>query len=386
VDDSKKHPPAPVRVLHMVGSMTPGGAENWLMRLLRKTDRSILQMDFCVGKHEEGLYEKEVKSLGSKIIRCEIKPLYTYPQRLARVLRETGYDVIHSHGWLASGLVLKVAHRCNVPVRIAYSHTTRDKYSPSLYRKLYARTMRHLIMKHATHCLSCCSEAGSVLFGNGWRKIDKCRVLYTAVDIEAFRPGQSPLVTKADFGIPSDAVVIGHVGSFRLAKNHKFLLDITAEVIKKQPEVWFFLAGDGELRKESEVKAKRLGIKNHIIFAGNRNDVPQLMVHLFDVLVFPSIYEGMPLTLVEAAAAGLRVVCSDVITSEATDVLPEAFTHLSLNATAKEWAEAVIRVFKRGRIPQEHSYKKVKESHFSVESSLRELASIYKCKKDPVSK
>ena len=141
-----------------------------------------------------------------------------------------------------------------------------------------------------------------------------------------------------------------------------------------------FLAGDGELRKDAEAKAGRLGVNDRVIFAGVRKDVPQLLMHLFDVLVFPSIYEGLPLTLFEAAVTGLRVVCSDVITREVSEPLPEAFTYLSLNLSAKQWAEKVNEVLAQGRIPLEYAYQKYKNSHFSVEQSLRELSVSYGCK------
>jgi len=131
-----------------------------------------------------------------------------------------------------------------------------------------------------------------------------------------------------------------------------------------------------------KAKAEHLGINDRIIFAGIRKDVPQLMMHLFDVLLFPSIYEGMPLTLVEAAAAGLRVVCSDVITREASDVLPEAFTHLSLNLSAEQWAEKVMEVIKQGRISHEYAYNQIKNSHFSIDYSLKELRTVYGCEDD----
>jgi len=369
----------PRRILHLLGCMDPGGAENWLMRLLRRADRKVLQMDFCVAKPKKGLYEEEIRSLGSNIIRCELKPFLTYQHRLAKILRENKYDVVHSHGWLFSGIILKVAHRCKVPVRIAHSHTTRDKYSPTMYRKLYGWLMRRLVMRHSTHCLGCCEAAAAALFGPDWESNDKCAKVYYCFDDENFGPGQVPPVSKEDFGLPSDAMVLGHVGNFRMAKNHTFLLDIAAEIIKRQPKAYLFLAGDGELRKDAEAKAERLGISDRVIFAGTRKDVPQLLMHLFDVLVFPSIYEGLPLTLFEAPVTGLRVVCSDVITREVSAPLPEAFTYLPLDLSAEQWAQKVNEVLARGRIPHEYAYQKYKNSHFSVEHSLRELSVYYGC-------
>lgn len=379
MDNSMLRSARPLRVLHCISSMNVGGAENWLIKLLRKTDRNVLQMDFYVTKPQKGIHEDEIKLLGSKVIHSPLKPFLTFQHRFARLLREHQYDVVHSHGWLFSGIILKVAHHCNIPVRIAYSHTTQYKYSTKLCRRFYTWLMRRLIMKHATHCLGCCSEAGSALFGKEWNNIDKCGVLYTSIDVDEFRPGQKPSVTKTDFGIPSDAEVIGHVGSFRLAKNHTFLLEIAAEIIKRQPKAYIFLAGDGNLRPEAEAKAEGLGISKRIIFAGNRKDVPQLMMYLFDVLLFPSIYEGMPLTLVEAATAGLRVVCSDVISREASNVLPEAFIHLSLDLPAAQWAEKVIEILNEAKLLHEYAYNQVKNSHFAVDYSLRELSKIYGC-------
>lgn len=116
-----------------------------------------------------------------------------------------------------------------------------------------------------------------------------------------------------------------------------------------------------------------------VVFAGVRDDAPQLLMNLFDVLLFPSVYEGMPLTLVEAAAAGLRTVCSDVITREATDVLPEAFTRLSLELGPQQWAVKVLETLAKRKLPREYAYNQVKASHFSVYHSLRELEKIYGC-------
>lgn len=373
---NRKH--KPVRVLHLIGGMVRGGAENWIMNLLHKADRSILEMDICVTTKEKQAHDDKVIALGSKIIHCELKPVLTFSKRLAQIIQDGHYDVIHSHLWLFSGLVLNVAHRCNVPVRIAYCHTTRSK-PPSLYRTLYGWYMRRLISKYATHRLGCASEAVAALFGNKWQSMENSRVLYCSVDVDTYHPNQPCKISKSAFGLADDAIVVGHIGDFRPAKNHTFFLDIAAELVKLEPRAYFLFAGDGELRQEMEKKAERLGLSSRVIFAGVREDVPQLLIHVFDVLLFPSVYEGMPLVLVEAASAGIRAVCSDAITPEATDVLPDSFTRLSLDLPPKEWAIAVVDAIKKGPIPREYSYKQVKESHFSVDYSLRELMSIYGC-------
>jgi glycosyltransferase involved in cell wall biosynthesis len=152
---------------------------------------------------------------------------------------------------------------------------------------------------------------------------------------------------------------------------------VAAEFVKFQPKARFFVAGEGPLRPQLEAKARDLGIAQRVNFAGLRKDVPQLLMNVFDVFLFPSLWEGMPLGLVEAAAAGLRTVCSDVITPEATDVMPEAFTRLSLKLPASEWARALHQAANQGRIDQQRAFKVVAESHFSTRQSLRELKGIY---------
>lgn len=368
----------PTRVLHIVGSMVRGGSENWIMSLLRKADRSILEMDVCVMHSGKAAHNDEIIASGAKLMFCEPKPVFTFQRRLARIIQNGRYDVVHSHMWLFSGLVLKVAAQCNVPVRIAYCHTAGTKPS-SLYRVLYYRYMKYLVKKHSTHRLGCASEAVEALFGKNWQSLKNCRVLYCSINVDAYEPGQISTLSKSDFGFADDAIVIGHIGEFRLAKNHTFFLDIAAELVKLEPRAHFFFAGDGKLREQMEEKAHKLSLSNHVVFAGVRDDVPQLLMHLFDVLLFPSFYEGMPLTLVEAAAAGLRTVCSDAITNEATDSLPEAFTRLALDSGTEEWAKVVNETIKKGRIPHANAYQRIKESHFSDDFSLRELSKIYGC-------
>jgi len=375
----KKHHSTPRRVLHIVSSMARGGLENWLMSLLRKTDRRILEVDFCALKGEKGDFAKEIESLDSKIIPCSIRPLRTLNKRLGNIIKAGHYDVVHSHGWSFSGWVLRIAHHYGAPVRVAHSHTTRSLHTPSCYRSIYTWCMQHLILKHATDCLGCATEAMAPLFGANWRKSDKCRVLYCSIDVDPFAPDHSYKINKSHFGLQPDAVVIGNVGNIRTPKNHTFFLDIAAELIHLKPKAHFLIIGDGPLKEQMKNKAKMLKIDDRVIFAGVRSDVPQLLMNVFDAFLFPSLWEGMPLTLIEAAAAGLPVVCSDTITNEATDVIPQLFTRLSLDLPAEKWAAAVNDALEKGRMDREQTYSIVKNSHFSVEYSLRELASIYGC-------
>jgi glycosyltransferase involved in cell wall biosynthesis len=367
------------RVLHIIGSMSMGGAENWLMTILRKSNRETVLMDFCVLKGEKGSFTGEIESLGSSVIPCPIKPFHTFGKRLADVIKTGQYDAVHSHMWSFSGIVMKIAWRCGVPVRIAHSHDTHSLHTPSLYRRFYEWYMRRYILKYSTHCLGCASEAMSALFGKNWKNYDKCSLLYCSIDVDSFCPQIPAKVSKADFDFDAGNFVVGHVGRIRDAKNHTFFLDIAAELLKMEPKTRFIFVGDGILRGQMEQKARNLGIDKTVVFAGIRTDIAQLMMHVFDCLLFPSIHEGMPLTLVEAAAAGLNAVCSDVITGEATEVNGQLFTRLSLKESARFWAEKVYTAMKKPGMDRKPAYEAVKNSHFSPEYGINKLAKIYGC-------
>jgi glycosyltransferase involved in cell wall biosynthesis len=303
--------------------------------------------------------------------------MWRYSTDLQKIFREGGYDAVHSHVWNFSGPVLKAAKNAGISVRVAHSHNTKSKYPLSIYRKIYSWWTRRMILKYATHCLGCSSEAAAALFGSKWLTNPKCRILYCSIDINLFSENRKPSVCKTDLGFPEDVLVVGNVGNLRKQKNHTFFLDIAAEVIKEESRAYFFVAGEGELRPELEAKAERLGIADHIVFAGVRNDVPDLLRAVFDAFLFPSLYEGMPLSMVEAAAAGLRVIYSDTITPEAATAIPELFTRVSLSDSAGTWAKAVLSSLRSGKLSQGKAYGLVLNSHFSPFYCLKELHKVY---------
>lgn len=375
--------PPPRRAVHLVRALVRGGVESWLTSLLPYIDRRVLEMDFMVLSPEDAAYNELARKHGSRILYCPMKPLWSYPWRLQRLFRDYHYDVVHSHMWLFSGTVLWAAARAGVPVRVAHSHDTASPKTRTFARRQYERLMRRMILHNATHCIGCSTEATRALFGFAPGENPKCQNLYCSIDIEAFRPAPSGL-TKASLGIPADAPLIGNVGNLNVKKNHSFFLEVAAELLKIRSDAYFFVAGEGALRPQLEQKARDLGISQRVNFAGQRGDVPELLAHAFDVFLFPSLFEGMPLSMVEAAAGGLRTVYSDSVTIEAADHFPEAYTRLSLQLPACDWAKAVDEALRKGRLNAQKAYETVKAGRFAPESCLRDLSRIYGCLKNPM--
>lgn len=369
-----------VRVLHVVGAMNRGGAETWLMHILRHIDRERFQMDFVVHTTRPAAYDDEIRALGSQIIPC-LHPRYplTYAHNLKRILREYGpYDIIHSHVHHYSGWVLRIAHQAGVPMRVAHSHSDTSflQANASVLRRLYFMLMQRWIAQCATRGWGCSRAAAAALFGPEWASDPRWRVLYHGIDLRPFHQVVHQGDVRAELSIPPEAFVVGHVGRFVEPKNHLFLLDIAREVIRREPRARFVLVGDGHLRAAMAQRVEEMGLREYFIFTGERSDIPRVMLGAIDLFVFPSLYEGLPIVLVEAQAAGLPCLISNVITQE-VEVVPSLFQRLDLAQPAAVWAETALAMRCSLRPTQAEALAQVEKSVFNVHISVRELEKEY---------
>lgn len=176
--------------------------------------------------------------------------------------------------------------------------------------------------------------------------VDNTQVIRNGIHMERFsHVEETAAEIRIREGIPEDAFVVGHVGRFTEVKNHAFQLSVFQQIVKKQPNAFLLLVGSGPLKEEIQEQARQMGISERVKILSNRSDIPQLMKAM-DIFVFPSVYEGLPLTLIEAQAADLRILASDTINTESfqTDlVLP-----MSLEQSPEEWADAALDRNRRG--------------------------------------
>jgi glycosyltransferase involved in cell wall biosynthesis len=373
-----------IRILHVVGGMNRGGVETWLMHVLRHIDRDRFQMDFLVHTEKPCPYDDEARVLGSKIIPClsPSKP-WLYGRNFKRILREYGpYDIVHSHVHHFSGYVLYLAKQAGVPIRIAHSHndTSAIDAKAGLHRRLYLTLTKWLIDRYATLGLAASYKVATVLFNRAWKTDSRWQILYCGVDLTPFRELVDSVAIRAEFGIPADAFVVGHVGRFEEEKNHQFLIDIVAEIAQREPKMHLLLIGDGSLRSEIQQKVIQNGLANRVTFAGLRPDIPQLMLGAIDLFLLPSIYEGLGLVLIEAQAAGLPCVFSDVVPEEANAVKP-LVRRVSLSKSASDWAEAVISARSAASaITQADTLAVLENSPFNIAVSVQKLTELYEVK------
>lgn len=335
---------SPIRVLHAVVNMNRGGAETLIMNLYRNIDRSKIQFDFLTSK--EGVFDQEIIELGGRIHRI---PYITdgghrqYIKHLNQFFKENSqYKIVHSHMDKMSGFVLRAAKKAGIAVRIAHSHSTQSE--GNIATKLYKFYAGIYIEKSASHFLSCSAEAAEWLFQN---KVKETNILKNGIDFNKFK--FSSLIrnsVRTINNISEDTFVVGHIGRFCTPKNHSFIIDIFSNLLKVEPNSLLILVGDGPLRPSIEEKVKQLNLSEKVKFIGVRNDVEHLL-QAFDLFLFPSVYEGLPVTLIEAQGSGLPCLISDTITSE-VDMKLNLIHYAPLN-NLKVWIDRLIEISKEIR-------------------------------------
>lgn len=330
----------PIRVLQVVTIMNRGGLETMLMNYYRKLDKSKIQFDFMTNRSERGHYDDEIEAFGGKIYRLSpIKPgnYNKYFKELDNFFNEhKEYKVVHSHINENSGFVLKAAKKAGIECRIAHSHLSDLKLDYKYPFRVYAR--RNL-KGNVSDYFACSKRAGEWLFGKDISNSGKVTVLNNAVDTEKFRFNEevrNNIRRKLDI---EGKKVIGHVGRFNPQKNHEFLIDVFNEIYKKDKDIVLLLVGDGYLKEKIEEKVNKLGLDKSVEFLGVREDIPELM-QAMDLFLFPSQFEGLAVVMVEAQAAGLKVITSTGVTKESD--ITNNVEFIDLSKGAEYWADIVL--------------------------------------------
>ena len=351
------------RILQVVTYMGRGGIETMLMNHYRRIDRSKVQFDFLVHRDFRADFDDEIEALGGRIFR--IPPMNpasaSYRKALSDFFRKHSYRVVHCHLNYMSGVVLAAAKKAGVPVRIAHAHTA--SMNPGW--KQYVRQLcKYLIPSTATHLLACSTNAGKSVFGK-----HPFSLMPNAIDTERFRFSEAvrqKMRKELDLG---GCFTVMHVGRLTYPKNHEFLLDAFACLLEKAPKAKLVLVGDGELREAVEQKAGQLPAGS-VLLLGTRNDIPQLL-QAADVFAFPSHFEGLPVTMIEAQAAGLPCVMSNTVTDEC--IVTDLVTALPID-DPKAWAEEIL---KKRETPRTDRLVEIQAAGYDIHTAAEKLTRFY---------
>lgn len=359
-----------IRVLQVIGGMNRGGAETFLMNVLRNINKNKFELFFlCYG--DGGFdYEEEIRSLGGKIVRIpDVKDLGVrkHIQHLKKVIDKYDIDVVHAHTYYNSVFSIFAARLSGVRLRIVHSHNTKSEPSPSLVKKIYFFVSKAGIELFANKFVACGEDAGKALY-MPWRKF---QVIYNGIDIQSFAYyGKNRSDVRNELGISQKATVLLHIGRFEEVKNHDYLIDIFAEYHKRDTSSKLVLVGVGPLKKTIEEKVEKLNLSDSVKFLGLRSDTTRIY-GAADMLIFPSLFEGLPVVLVEAQANGIRCLVSDTI--DKNIALTKCIEFYSLSKDAKAWAQRVSRTdFNRADVTQD-----LKGGVYDMSANIENIEKVY---------
>ena len=355
-----------IRVLQVVTKMGYGGLEAMIMNYYRHIDRNKVQFDFLVHRPEEADYHEEIRSLGGKIFN--IQRLVPWSKSYKKALRQfffkhPEYNIIHVHQDCMSSVILKIAKECGVPYRIAHAHTSNQDKNLKYPIKMHYK--KH-IDEYATKLFACGNDAGNFIFGSA-----PYDIMTNAIDTAAYRfnPRKRAEV-RASFDVSDEEVLIGHVGKFRIQKNQSFLVDVFSDIVKKQ-NAKLIMIGTGEQFSSIQDKVERLKLSDKAIMTGVRADIADLL-QAMDVFVFPSTYEGLPMVLIEAQAAGLPCLVSDKVSIECkkTDLVYQ----FPLDSSVESWADKALEL---SSIEREDKSFEIKQSGYDITENAVRLQHYY---------
>jgi glycosyltransferase involved in cell wall biosynthesis len=373
-----------IRVLQVLTIMNLGGAETMIMNYYRHLDRSKVQFDFLLHRKERGFFDDEIESLGGKIYRMSpinLKNYFVYKKKLKLFFDEhPEYSIVHSHLNALSSIILSVAKNKNIPYRIAHSHLAveslvitkilkKNTDIKATIKDSIQSLVRGKVSKVATHYFACGEKAGNWLFGK--KNKAKITIINNAINASLFTYNTATAdKIKEEFGL-NNKKVIGHVGRFNEQKNHFLLIKIFNEICRKDESCVLLLIGNGNLKDKIKEEAKRLNIDKKIYFLGLRDNIPELL-QAFDLFLFPSLYEGLPVTLIEAQASGLKIVTSSTVTKEVD--MTGLITYIDLEKPASYWAESVLYNINYNR---RNTLDQIREGGYDIHENAKKLQGFY---------
>lgn len=356
-----------ILIVITTGFASYGGLTTVMMNYIRNMDRSGLQVDFASTNEVDEASLAELHALGVRYFNLgdRKKKLLSYMMNLYKLVRRGKYDVLHVNGNSATMVFdLLPGYVCGVPVRIAHGHTTRSGYP------LAHKLLSPLFKKMYTHGIVTSKAAGEWLYGQGYT------VLNNAIDVSHYTFSQETRNrVRKELGL-EEKYVIGNVGKLNPPKNHAFLLDIFSQIRSQRSDAVLVIVGGGETEEELRKKCADLGIEDCVIFLGMLDDTRDAL-QAFDVFVFTSKFEGLGMALIEAQAAGLECVCSDVVPMETK--VSDFIRYMSLEESAEKWAEATLAIGAYDRAAHAVAAAQTIRQHgYDIRYEAEKLEEIYK--------
>lgn len=372
-----------VKVIHVFGSLNVGGAESRIMDVFRKIDRKRVMFHFIsLDESTNQFFENEINSLSGvvdKVPSPRIIGVINHINALVKIFKKNnknGKLIVHAHTLHHCGIVMLAAKIAKVKIRISHARSTGSK-NKGLKTNIMIRVGKILISNLATEMLAITEETARFLYAKRHVENNRVKIIPNAIELENYKeiPRDELSKLKSEFKIFEDDVVIGHVGRFEEMKNHRFLIKLFEKYHKVNPKSTLVLIGEGSLKLEMEQLVKDLKLYDKVKFLGLRDDV-YLWMNIFDLVIMPSLFEGLPGLASESQAAGTPCILSDTITQK-SDLGLGLVTYKSITDSFESWLKAIDRSLNVKPPSFVKIEKKFDENNLSLSKEIELLYKIY---------
>lgn len=367
------------RILQIIGGMNRRGAETFIMNAYRKIDKTKYQFDFLVYEDAKQDYEDEILALGGRVLHVPcgsgIKAVFSI-SKIKKVIRNYGpYKAIYVQTLLNSAWSLIAASSFPDIKRITHSHSTHNVVNPSFLQRLYEKLALYIIRKKTQIMLACGEEAGAYLFGDNFSSEGIIMKNGIDMDIHAVRDDSAVEAIRKEYEL-GGKLIIGSVARFNVIKNHTFMVKIAEELKNKGVPFKMLFVGTGDSEEQNlRTQVANSELNDDVIFCGMKSNIKDFMF-AFDVFLMPSHFEGTPVTLVEAQAAGLPCVITDSITDNMNMGLG-LLTKCSLNDVPSAWADAIIEASKNRCNDVQKIREHFRNCEYDAQTTADKLTSIF---------
>ena len=348
-----------IRILIVNGKMICGGIEAFVMNIYRHIDRTKIQFDFLVHYKEEYFYDKEIEELGGRIYRLSFRNdnnIFKYKRDLNNFFTNNHYDIVWGHMEALGGFYFKYAKKNKVKVTIAHSHITNAEKG---LKGLVKKYLKNKTKKYTDYNLACSTEAGKYLYKNKFFYL--CP---NAIDVRKFQYNQKVRNEYRNKYNINEELIVGCVGRFAPQKNHLFIVEIFNNLLKFDKNAKLILCGSGELEDKIKKYIDLNHLNNNVIFMGNVSNMHEYY-QMFDCLLMPSLYEGLPVSGIEAQTSGLCCFFADTITREVA-IVKENCEFYSLDVSPEIWAQNILK--KMQNFQRKDCLQAVKENGYDIQS------------------
>lgn len=328
-----------IRVLHVLGGLNRGGAETMVMNFYRAIDRNEVQFDFVIHSSSQNDYREEIEEMGGKIYifpKFKGYNFVNYRRTWEKFFaNHTEYRIIHSHIRSYASLFFSIASKYGLKT-IIHSHSTSNGKG---FKSFIKYLLQKPLVNQADYLFACSEEAGKWLYGSKKIKEDNYFLVKNAIDVGKYKYNEiARNKYRNDLGIENN-LVLGHVGRLSAPKNHKFLLKVFKGVLEKNSKAVLLIVGDGDLEEDINKTIKDLNLEEKVYMLGSRDDI-NFILQAMDIFLFPSIWEGLPVAVVEAETSGLPCIVSEAVTKE-VKLLPN-LKYLPINKGQDIWINTIL--------------------------------------------